>query len=107
MPPSQSGYGVASSLFTVQARRLGGRPAKLNPDQVRTARRLYDERELTTAEIGRIRAKWSRSEVRLGSGSRGGVVQVEAASGVEGVFAAAGGASRHDLSTPGELTGES
>jgi predicted transcriptional regulator len=26
----------------------------LNPDQVKTARRLYDERELTVEEIGRI-----------------------------------------------------
>ena len=36
--------------------RRGGRPAKLNPDQVRTARRVHDERELTVEEIGRSSA---------------------------------------------------
>ncbi len=34
--------------------RVGGRPPKLSADQVRTARRLYEERELTVAEIGGV-----------------------------------------------------
>ncbi len=32
--------------------RNGGRPSKLSPDQVRAARRLYDEREHTVEQIG-------------------------------------------------------
>jgi len=32
----------------------GGRPSKLSPDQVRAARRLYDEREHTVEQIGSI-----------------------------------------------------
>ncbi len=32
----------------------GGRPSKLSPDQVRAARRLYDEREHTVQQIGSI-----------------------------------------------------
>jgi len=35
-------------------RRVGGWPPKLSGDQVRTARRLYEERELTVAEIGGV-----------------------------------------------------
>ncbi len=34
--------------------RVGGRPPKLTADQVRTARRLYEERELTVADIGSV-----------------------------------------------------
>ena len=34
--------------------RVGGRPPKLTADQMRTARRLYEERELTVAEIGGV-----------------------------------------------------
>ena len=46
---------TVAGLAAARARgRMGGRPSKLNADQVRTARRLYDERELTVEEIGRI-----------------------------------------------------
>ena len=46
---------TVAGLAAARARgRQGGRPSKLNADQVRTARRLYDERELTVEEIGRI-----------------------------------------------------
>ena len=46
---------TVAGLAGARARgRQGGRPSKLNGDQVRTARRLYDERELTVEEIGRI-----------------------------------------------------
>jgi len=34
--------------------RVGGRPPKLTADLVRTARRLYEERALTVAEIGGV-----------------------------------------------------
>jgi len=34
--------------------RNGGRPSKLSADQVRAARRLYDEREHTVEQIGSI-----------------------------------------------------
>jgi len=45
---------TVAGLAAARARgRQGGRPSKLNPEQVRTARRLYDERELTVEEIGR------------------------------------------------------
>ncbi len=40
-------------LSAARARgRNGGRPSKLSPDQVRAARRLYDEREHTVEQIG-------------------------------------------------------
>jgi Helix-turn-helix domain of resolvase/Resolvase, N terminal domain len=46
---------TVAGLAAARARgRKGGRRAKLNPDQVKTARRLYDERELTVEAIGRI-----------------------------------------------------
>jgi DNA invertase Pin-like site-specific DNA recombinase len=46
---------TVAGLAAARARgRMGGRPSKLNADQVGTARRLYDERELTVEEIGRI-----------------------------------------------------
>src|SRR5664280_2158841 len=34
--------------------RFGGRRSKLSADQRRTARKLYDERELTVAQIGKV-----------------------------------------------------
>ncbi len=44
-----------AGLSAARARgRNGGRPAKLSPDQVRAARRLYDEREHTVEQIGSI-----------------------------------------------------
>ena len=44
-----------AGLAAARARgRYGGRPAKLTADQVRTARRLYEERALTVAEIGGV-----------------------------------------------------
>ena len=33
---------------------VGGRPAKLTADQVREARRRYDDSELTVEQIGRV-----------------------------------------------------
>ena len=44
-----------AGLAAARARgRNGGRPSKLSPDQVRAARRLYDEREHTVQQIGSI-----------------------------------------------------
>ncbi len=44
-----------AGLTSARARgRVGRRPPKLSTDQVRTVRRLYDERELTVAEIGKV-----------------------------------------------------
>ena len=44
-----------AGLSAARARgRNGGRPSKLSPDQVRAARRLYDEREHTVEQIGSI-----------------------------------------------------
>ena len=46
---------TVAGLASARARgRVGGRPPKLTADQVRTARRLYEERELTLAEIGGV-----------------------------------------------------
>jgi len=46
---------TVAGLASARARgRVGGRPLKLTADQVRTGRRLYEERELTVAEIGRV-----------------------------------------------------
>jgi len=44
---------TVAGLAAARARgRNGGRPSKLSPDQVRAARRLYDEREHTVEQIG-------------------------------------------------------
>ncbi len=44
-----------AGLSPARARgRNGGRPSKLSADQVRAARRLYDEREHTVEQIGSI-----------------------------------------------------
>ncbi len=44
-----------AGLAAARARgRRGGRPSKLSADQRRTARKLYDEREHTVEQIGRI-----------------------------------------------------
>ncbi len=46
---------TVAGLAAARARgRRGGRPSKLSPDQRRTARKLYDEREHTVEQIGRI-----------------------------------------------------
>jgi hypothetical protein len=46
---------TVAGLASARARgRVGGRPPKLTGDQMRTARRLYEERELTVAEIGGV-----------------------------------------------------
>jgi len=46
---------TVAGLASARARgRVGGRPPKLTADQVRTARRLYEERALTVAEIGGV-----------------------------------------------------
>ncbi|MET3452594.1 DNA invertase Pin-like site-specific DNA recombinase [Curtobacterium sp. 1544] len=34
--------------------RTGGRPPRLSPDQVRTARRLYEQQDMTVAQIGDV-----------------------------------------------------
>ena len=45
---------TVAGLASARARgRVGGRPPKLTADQVRTARRLYEERELTVEEMPR------------------------------------------------------
>ena len=42
-------------LAAARARgRKGGRPAKLTPAKLATARRLYDERELTVKQIAEV-----------------------------------------------------
>ncbi len=46
---------TVAGLAAARARgRQGGRPSKLSADQRRTARKLYDEREHTVAQIGKI-----------------------------------------------------
>lgn len=44
-----------AGLAAARARgRMGGRPSRLSADQVRTARRLYEQREMTVAQIGDV-----------------------------------------------------
>lgn len=44
-----------AGLAAARARgRLGGRPPVLSADQVRTARRMYDQQDMTVAQIGRV-----------------------------------------------------
>ena len=44
-----------AGLAAARARgRHGGRPSRLTPDQVKTARRLYDQKELTVGQIGDV-----------------------------------------------------
>ena len=69
---------TVAGLAAARARgRQGGRPSKLNADQVRTARRLYDERELTVEEIGRILGV-SRTSIYRALGRDGSAVATSA-----------------------------
>ncbi len=44
-----------AGLAAARARgRTGGRPPRLSADQARTARRLYDQRDMTVAQIGDV-----------------------------------------------------
>lgn len=44
-----------AGLSAARARgRTGGRPPVMTPDQVKAARQMYEQRELTVAEIGRV-----------------------------------------------------
>jgi len=46
---------TVAGLTAARARgRVGGRPSKLSVEQVRQARRMYDERELTVEQIGKV-----------------------------------------------------
>jgi len=46
---------AAAGLAAARARgRKGGRPSKLDAEQVWQGRRMYDERELTVEQIGRV-----------------------------------------------------
>jgi len=70
---------TVAGLAAARARgRMGGRPSKLNADQVRTARRLYDERELTVEEIGRILGV-SRTSIYRALGRDGSAVATSVA----------------------------
>lgn len=44
-----------AGLTAARARgRTGGRPPRLSPQQVRTARRLYEQQDMTVAQIGEV-----------------------------------------------------
>jgi DNA invertase Pin-like site-specific DNA recombinase len=44
-----------AGLTAARARgRTGGRPPRLTPDQVQTAKRLYDQRDMTVEQIGNV-----------------------------------------------------
>jgi len=44
-----------AGLQAARARgRTGGRPTALSPDKLRTAKRLYEQREMTVAQIGTV-----------------------------------------------------
>src|SRR5699024_1687012 len=44
-----------AGLAAARARgRTGGRPPRLSPDQVTTARKLYDQQDMTVAQIGEV-----------------------------------------------------
>ncbi len=46
---------TVAGLSAARARgRIGGRPSKLSPEQRRQARKMYDERELTVEQIGKV-----------------------------------------------------
>jgi DNA invertase Pin-like site-specific DNA recombinase len=46
---------TVAGLTAARARgRVGGRPSKLSVEQRRQARKMYDERELTVEQIGRV-----------------------------------------------------
>jgi DNA invertase Pin-like site-specific DNA recombinase len=46
---------TVAGLTAARARgRVGGRPSKLSGEQRRQARKMYDERELTVEQIGRV-----------------------------------------------------
>lgn len=44
-----------AGLAAARARgRTGGRPSSLSPDKLRTAKRLYEQRDMTVAQIGEV-----------------------------------------------------
>ncbi len=44
-----------AGLAAARARgRTGGRPSSLSPDQVKAARRMYEQQEMTVAQIGQV-----------------------------------------------------
>lgn len=44
-----------AGLQAARARgRTGGRPASLSPDKLRTAKRLYEQRDMTVTQIGEV-----------------------------------------------------
>lgn len=44
-----------AGLSAARARgRIGGRPPSLSPDQIRTARDMYDQRDMSVANIGKV-----------------------------------------------------
>lgn len=44
-----------AGLAAARARgRTGGRPSALSADQVRTARRMYEQKDMTVAQIGQV-----------------------------------------------------
>lgn len=44
-----------AGLQAARARgRTGGRPAFLSPDKLRTAKRLYEQRDMTVTQIGEV-----------------------------------------------------
>ncbi len=66
---------TVAGLTAARARgRIGGRPSKLSAEQRRQARKLYDERELTVQQIGRVlgvsRTSTYRGPRRRGCGDR-------------------------------------
>ena len=57
--PSSSGNWIKertnAGLAAARARgRRGGRPPRLTGDQVKTARRLYDQKDMTVSQIGDV-----------------------------------------------------
>ncbi len=44
-----------AGLAAARARgRTGGRPSSLSPDKLRTAKRLYEQKDMTVAQIGEV-----------------------------------------------------
>ncbi len=89
-----------AGLTAARARgRVGGRPPKLSGDQVRTVRRLYDERELTVAEIGSVLGVSRTSIYR-------GLHRDLAATGTTGTRTSAGGGRERRRSRTGSTAAD-
>ncbi len=92
---------TVAGLAAARARgRVGGRPSKISPEQRRQVRKMYDARELTVEEIGRVLGVSRTSIYRALADSRPGPAVGEGGLRAPADTQAASGASGPGASRP-------